>query len=71
MANPRPLSIVKLKTLENDTVKTFDLNARDRFIYWGEIAQDPTRCVVEGIYCGKRIPYLSPDLFEEVDPTDF
>lgn len=71
MALPRPLSIVKLKTLDNLGVKNFDLKQTDRFIYWGEIAQDPTRCVVEGIYCGKRIPYLSPDLFEEVDPTDF
>jgi len=71
MPSPRPLSIVKLKTLDDPAVKNFDLRQIDRFIYWGEIAQDPTRCIVEGIYCGKRIPYLSPDLFEEVDPTDF
>jgi len=37
----------------------------------GEIAQDPTKCIVFGLRCGKRIHYLSPSLFEEVDPADF
>ena len=73
MANPRPLSIVRIKPdMINDfRVESFDLKLTDRFVYFGEIVQDPTRCIVEGIYCGKRIPYLFVDMFEEVDPTDF
>jgi hypothetical protein len=73
MANPRPLSIVKIKPamLNDFRVESFGLRPDDRFIYFGEIAQDPTRCIVEGIYCGKRVPYLFVDMFEEVDPTDF
>ena len=73
MANPRPLSIVKVKPamLNDFRVESFGLRPNDRFIYFGEIAQDPTRCIVEGIYCGKRVPYLFVDMFEEVDPTDF
>lgn len=73
MANPRPLSIVKIKPamLNDFRVESFGLQPDDRFIYLGEIAQDPTRCIVEGIYCGKRVPYLFVDMFEEVDPTDF
>jgi hypothetical protein len=73
MANPRPLSIVKIKPamLNDFRVESFGLRPYDRFIYFGEIAQDPTRCIVEGIYCGKRVPYLFVDMFEEVDPTDF
>lgn len=71
MPNPRPLSIVKITNLEDVSVKVFDLKSSDRFVYLGEIAQDPTRCIVEGIFCGKRIPYLSPSLFAEVDADDF
>ena len=73
MTNPRPLSVVKLKPefLDDPRVETFSLSSRDRFIYHGEIAQDPTRCLIEGIFCGKRVPYLFVEMFEEVDPTDF
>jgi len=73
MANPRPLSIVKIKSdmLNDFRVESFGLRPDDRFVYYGEIAQDPSRCIVEGIYCGKRVPYLFVDMFEEVDPTDF
>jgi len=71
MANPRPLSIVKIKSdmLNDFRVESFGLTSIDRFVYYGEIPQDPTRCIVEGIYCGKRVPYLFVDMFEEVDPT--
>lgn len=73
MTNPRPLSIVKVKDdMLNDTnVQYWGLTPNDRFVYHGEIAQDPTRCIIVGVFCGKRIPYLSPELFEEVDPTNF
>lgn len=73
MPNPRPLSITKIKTeyLNDIRVESFGLTERDRFIYHGEIAQDPTRCIISGIYCGKNVPYLLAEMFEEVDPTDF
>lgn len=73
MANPRPLSIVKIKNtmLTDFRIQSWGLTETDRFIYYGEIAQDSTRCVIKGIYCGKEIPYLFADMFEEVDPTDF
>ena len=73
MANPRPLSIVKIKPamLNDFRVESFGLRPDDRFIYFGEIAQDPTRCIVQGLFCGKRIPYLPPSAFEEVASNDF
>ena len=73
MANPRPLSIVRVKPemLTDFRVESFGLRPEDRFIYFGEIAQDTTRCIVKGIFCGKLVPYLFPEMFEEVDPTDF
>jgi len=71
MPNPRPLSIVKLKDPTCADAVNYDLRAEDRFIYYGEIAQDATRCIVEGLLCGKRLPYFSPDIFEEVAANDF
>jgi len=71
MPTPRPLSIVKLVTPISDDAKVFDLTEEDRFLYLGEIAQDPTRCMVQGLFCGKRIPYLPPSAFEEVASNDF
>jgi hypothetical protein len=71
MPTPRTNSIVKLTEPLTEDALTFDLKTTDRFIFLGVIAQDPTRCVVEGLYCGKRIPYLSPTLFEEVATDDF
>jgi hypothetical protein len=73
MANPRPLSVVKIKDsfLNDVRVESFGLTTRDRFLYHGEIAQDTTRCIITGLFCGKKVPYLLAEMFEEVDPTDF
>lgn len=71
MPLPRPLSIVKLITPISADAEVFDLKEEDRFLYYGTIAQDPTRCMVEGLFCGKRIPYLPPSAFEEVAADDF
>jgi hypothetical protein len=73
MPNPRPLSIVKVKDAElsNPHVTNFDISSRDRFLYFGEIAQDTTKCIIEGLYCGKRLVWLSPDYFEEVVAGDY
>lgn len=71
MPNPRPLSIVKLKDPTCAEAVNYDLRDIDRFVYHGEIAQDPTRCLVQGLFCGKRLPYFSPDIFEEVAANDF
>jgi hypothetical protein len=70
MPTPRPLSIVKLVDPNSNEASVYDLKASDRFIYYGELAQDPTKCLVEGLYCGKRLPWFSSSLFEEVDPSD-
>jgi len=70
MPNPRPSSIVKLTDPNSTQAVNFQLSAEDRFIYVGEIAQDPTRCIVEGLYCGKRLIWLSPSEFEEVDISE-
>ena len=71
MPNPRPLSIVKLVDANSIQAVNFQLSADDRFIYWGEIAQDPTKCLVEGVYCGKRLIWLSPSEFVEADINDY
>jgi len=66
MANPRPLSIVKLKDPNDPQALHYDLKSNDVFVYYGELAQDPTKCLVIGINCGKRLHLLSPDLFVEI-----
>lgn len=73
MANPRPLSIVKVSTqaLNDLRAESFGLTEKDRFIYFGEISQDSTRCVVQTLNTQRIIPYLFTDMFEEVDPGDF
>jgi len=71
MPAPRVNSIVKAIDITDTDVAIFDIKDEDRFIYLGTIAQDPTRCIVEGIRCGKRIPYLRPDHFEEVGSDEF
>lgn len=71
MPTPRLNSIVKIVDLEDPDVKVFDIKANDRFIYRGEIAQDPTRCIVDGVFCGRRLVHLRPEDFEEVASDDF
>lgn len=73
MANPRPFSIVRIKPAEltNPDITNFDIHENDRFLYYGEIAQDPTKCIIEGLYCGKRLVWLTPDYFEEVSAGDY
>ena len=71
MPNPRVNSIVKLVDPTDIDVQVFDLKSSDRFIYYGEIAQDTSFCLVKGIYCGKLIPYLRPEDFVEVSAGDW
>lgn len=71
MANPRPLSVVKISNSNSAGAKNWALTETDRFIYWGEIAQDPTRCYVEGLNNGVKIVWMYPEDFVEVDPLDF
>lgn len=68
---PRVLSIVKVVDFNDPDVISWDLKESDRFIYYGTIAQNPTKCIVEGLFCGKRIPYISPGVFQEVTNDDF
>jgi hypothetical protein len=71
MANPRPLSIVKISNPNSAGAINWGLTVNDRFVYWGEIAQDPTRCYVEGLNSGAKIAWMFPEDFVEVDPVDF
>jgi len=70
MPLPRVNSIVKAADITDIDVAVFDIKDNDRFIYLGTIAQDPTRCIVEGVYCGKRLVHLHPEDFVEVDADD-
>jgi hypothetical protein len=70
MPLPRVNSIVKAVDISVIDVAVFDIKENDRFIYLGTIAQDPTRCIVEGVYCGKRLVHLHPEDFVEVDPDE-
>jgi hypothetical protein len=70
MPAPRINSIVKAADVTDIDVAVFDIKPNDRFIYLGTIAQDPTRCIVEGVYCGKRLVHLRPEDFVEVDADD-
>jgi len=70
MPLPRVNSIVKAVDISAIDVAVFDIKENDRFIYLGTIAQDPTRCIVEGVYCGKRLVHLHPEDFVEVDPDE-
>lgn len=70
MPLPRVNSIVKVVDVNATDVAVFDIKENDRFIYFGTIAQDPTRCIVEGVYCGKRLVHLHPEDFVEVNPDE-
>jgi len=70
MPLPRVNSIVKAVDITDIDVAVFDIKENDRFIYLGTIAQDSTRCIVEGVYCGKRLVHLRPEDFVEVDPSE-
>ena len=71
MTNPRPLSVVKISNSNSKGAINWGLTETDRFIYWGEIAQDQTRCYVEGLNNGLKIAWMYPEDFIEVDPLDF
>jgi hypothetical protein len=71
MANPRFLSVVKVIDPNSQLSVQFDIKDRDRFIYFGDFPNDPTRCFVFGLNCGKRIAWMSSEHFVEVDPIDF
>lgn len=68
---PRTLSIVKFKNPKCNEAAMYDFNETDRFVYLGLVAQDNTRCLVQSIHNGRISGYLSPSLFEEVDPIDY
>jgi hypothetical protein len=59
-------SIVRVIDETDPVAVDFGIKTADRFLFMGAIAQDVTRCVVIGIHCGKNIPYLPADAFEEV-----
>jgi hypothetical protein len=68
---PRFLSIVKFSDPQCQESKMFDFAENERFIYFGLIAQDNTRCIVQSLSSGRIMPYLVSTIFEEVDPVDF
>jgi hypothetical protein len=70
MPNPRPLSVVKIADPTSERALLFQIEARDRFVYFGEFPNDPTRCFVLGLNDGKRIGWMFPEDFVEVG-TDF
>ena len=70
MPLPRVNSIVKIVDVNDIDVNVFDIKENDRFVYLGTIAQDSSRCIVEGVYCGKRLIHLRPEDFEEIDASD-
>ena len=66
MPLPRTNSIVRIIDETDPVVANFGIKTADRFLFMGAIAQDETRCIVIGIHCGRNIPYLPSDVFEEV-----
>ena len=71
MPTPRPLSIVKISDPNSERALLFQIEDRDRFVYHGEIPNGDGRCFVFGLNDAKRIAWLYPEDFVEVDSGDF
>jgi hypothetical protein len=71
MPTPRPLSVVKIANPNSERALLFQIEDRDRFIYFGEIPNGEGRCFVFGLLDAKRIAWMYPNDFVEVDPVDF
>jgi len=71
MPTPRPLSIVKIVDPTSERALMFQIEDRDRFVYHGEIPNGNGRCFVFGLNDAKRIAWLYPEDFVEVESQDF
>jgi hypothetical protein len=71
MPTPRPLSVVKIADPNSERALEFQIVDRDRFIYHGEIPNGNGRCFVFGVNDGKRIAWMYPDDFVEVESIEF
>jgi len=71
MPTPRQFSVVKIADENSERALLYQIADRDRFVYLGEIPNDTTRCFVLGVSCGKRIAWMYPEDFVEVDAVDF
>jgi hypothetical protein len=71
MPTPRPLSVVKIADSNSERALEFQIVDRDRFIYYGEIPNGDGRCFVFGLNDAKRIGWMYPDDFVEVQSVEF
>ena len=71
MSTPRPLSVVKIADPTSERAILFQIEDRDRFIYFGEIPNGLGRCFVFGLNDAKRIGWMYPDDFVEVADGEF
>lgn len=62
----RPLSVVKINDPNDPDVLIYDLRESDRFIYIGELLQNPNKAIVQEIDSGRVFITINASVFEEV-----
>jgi len=67
----RPMSIVKINDPTNSDIVLYGLKQNERFLYLGEVLQDPLKAIVQEIDSGKVFITIDADLFDEVSVGDY
>jgi len=67
----RPLTVVKINDPNNSDVLVYDLKESDRFLYIGELLQDPNKAIVQQINSGRIFITINASVFDEVSVGDY
>jgi len=67
----RALTIVKINDPNNSDVLVYDLKESDRFLYIGELLQDPNKAIVQQINSGRIFITINASVFDEVSVGDY
>jgi hypothetical protein len=67
----RPLSVVKINDPNDPDVLIYDLRESERFIYIGELLQNPNKAIVQEIDSGRVFITINASVFEEVSVGEY
>jgi hypothetical protein len=65
------MSIVKINDPTNADIVLYGLKQNERFLYLGEVLQNPLKAIVLEIDSGKVFITIDADLFDEVSVGDY
>jgi hypothetical protein len=67
----RPMSIVKINDPTDSDFLLYGLKENERFLYLGEVLQNPSKAIVQEIDSGRIFVTIDADLFDEVSVGDY